>query len=82
MKGVHQIIIVVFILIVLPSVAVANNYVDGLQSYVSGDYRVAFNLLLTEASKGRANAQTIIGSMYKMDMVYGETTKKLSSGIT
>jgi TPR repeat protein len=67
---------VVFVLVLLTSAAIADNYDDALQAANVGDYKKAYQLWLIDAEKGSAVAQRNIGLMYDEGLGVPQNGKK------
>ena len=53
------------LLLLLPSIAFAENFEEGVTAYQAGDFVKAHELWLIEAEKGNPSAQNNIGHMYR-----------------
>jgi hypothetical protein len=67
---------IVFVLVLLTSAAIADNYDDALQAANVGDYKKAYQLWLIDAEKGSAVAQRNIGLMYDEGLGVPQNGKK------
>lgn len=55
---------IICLIVFFVSYSYAGNLNNGLSAYDKGDYRTAYKLLLIDAKKGNANAQSRLGIMY------------------
>jgi len=69
-------ICILFVLVVMTTVSVADNLDDALQATNSGDYIKAYQLFLAEAEKGNAAAQRSLGLMCSEGLGVPQNNKK------
>ena len=65
MNKLQSLVLVITLCIVSVSVATAQDFEKGLKAAQSGDYVTALGNLLPLAERGHANAQTVLGALYK-----------------
>ena len=65
MKRFFQANITLLILVVLPHVAAADTFENGLRAYIAGDYKSAQQIFFGEAMLGNPMAQNSLGVMYE-----------------
>ena len=77
-----KLLLTAFVLTLIPSIAVAQDFDDGWAAYKKGDYEAAFEAWIAPAKTGDPQSQTAIGSLidsYRAHIFRGPRSLSMTS---